>query len=154
MLTYKPLHDRAVVSFTGAVDWPSTCNLVDFGDALAPGRLRPVSARRTVPHLMSASTWSLEADLAARAAVSMPLTNTATKLVFRSTDPKTMEPLHALCPQHPGLDAVTRVRPVTTLAPGECYALLPDGRFERRRLDPFEAGAGRAQGRQESTARA
>ena len=78
------------------------------------------------------------------AAVSMLLTNTATKLVFRSTDPKTMEPLHALCPHHPGLDAVTRVRPLTTLAPGECYALLADGRFERRRLEPFEATAARA----------
>ena len=87
------------------------------------------------------------------AAVSMLLTNTATKLVFRSTDPKTMEPLHALCPQLPGLDAVTRVRPLTTLAPGECYALLPDGRFERRRLEPFEAGAGRAQGRRADAAR-
>ena len=87
------------------------------------------------------------------AAVSMLLTNTATKLVFRSTDPKTMEPLHALCPHHPGLDAVTRVRPLSTLAPGECYALLADGRFERRRLEPFEADAGRAQGRRASAAR-
>ena len=88
------------------------------------------------------------------AAVSMVLTNTATKLVFRSTDPKTMEPLHALCPSPPGLDPVTRARPLTTLAPGECYALLPDGRFERRRLDPFEAGAGRARDRRAGAARA
>ena len=88
------------------------------------------------------------------AAVAMLLTNTATKLVFRSTDPKTMEHLHALCPHHPGLDAVTRVRPPTTLAPGECYALLPDGRFERRRLDPFEARAERARDRRASAARA
>ena len=87
------------------------------------------------------------------AAVSMLLTNTATKLVFRSTDPQTMAPLDALCPRHPGLDAVTRVRPLTTLAPGECYALLPDGRFERRRLDPYEAGAGRARDRQASATR-
>ena len=87
------------------------------------------------------------------AAVSMLMTNTATKLVFRSTDPKTLQPLHEWCPHHPGLDAVTRVRPPTTLAPGECYALLPDGRFERRRLEPFETGAGRAQGRQASAAR-
>ena len=88
------------------------------------------------------------------AAVAMVLTNTATKLVFRSTDPKTMEPLHALCPSPPGLDPVTRARPLTTLAPGECYALLPDGRFERRRLDPFEAGAGRARDRRAGAARA
>ena len=87
------------------------------------------------------------------AAVSMLMTNTATKLVFRSTDPKTLQPLHEWCPHHPGLDAVTRVRPPTTLAPGECYALLPDGRFERRRLEPFETGAGRARDRQASPAR-
>ena len=87
------------------------------------------------------------------AAVSMLMTNTATKLVFRSTDPKTLQPLHEWCPHHPGLDAVTRVRPPTTLAPGECYALLPDGRFERRRLEPFEAGAGRVRGRQACAAR-
>ena len=88
------------------------------------------------------------------AAASMLVTNTATKLVFRSTDPKTMDPLHALCPRHPGLDAVTLVRPLTTLAPGECYALLPDGRFERRRLDPFEAGGERARGPRAAAARA
>ena len=87
------------------------------------------------------------------AAVSMLMTNTATKLVFRSTDPKTLQPLHEWCPHHPGLDAVTRVRPPTTLAPGECYALLPDGRFERRRLEPFETPAERARDRQASAAR-
>ena len=87
------------------------------------------------------------------AAVSMLMTNTATKLVFRSTDPKTLQPLHEWCPHHPGLDAVTRVRPPTTLAPGECYALLPDGRFERRRLAPFETGAGPVRGRQACAAR-
>ena len=87
------------------------------------------------------------------AAVSMLMTNTATKLVFRSTDTKTLQPLHEWCPHHPGLDAVTRVRPPTTLAPGECYALLPDGRFERRRLEPFEASAGRVRGRQACAAR-
>ena len=87
------------------------------------------------------------------AAVSMLMTNTATKLVFRSTDTKTLQPLHEWCPHHPGLDAVTRVRPPTTLAPGECYALLPDGRFERRRLEPFETPAERARDRQASPAR-
>ena len=87
------------------------------------------------------------------AAVSMLMTNTATKLVFRSTDTKTLQPLHEWCPHHPGLDAVTRVRPPTTLAPGECYALLPDGRFERRRLEPFETPAERVRDRQACAAR-
>ena len=34
MLTFKSLHDRAVVSFTGEVDWSSVCGLVDLVDTL------------------------------------------------------------------------------------------------------------------------
>ena len=34
MLTYKSLHDRAVVSFTGEVDWTSVCQLVEVVDTL------------------------------------------------------------------------------------------------------------------------
>ena len=103
-----------------------------------------------IEHALAAGAGSSTRN---EAAVSMLMTNTATKLVFRSTDPKTLQPLHEWCPHHPGLDAVTRVRPPTTLAPGECYALLPDGRFERRRLEPFETGAERARDRQASPAR-
>ena len=103
-----------------------------------------------IEHALAAGAGSSTRN---EAAVSMLMTNTATKLVFRSTDPKTLQPLHEWCPHHPGLDAVTRVRPPTTLAPGECYALLPDGRFERRRLEPFETPAERARDRQASAAR-
>ena len=103
-----------------------------------------------IEHALAAGAGSSTRN---EAAVSMLMTNTATKLVFRSTDPKTLQPLHEWCPHHPGLDAVTRVRPPTTLAPGECYALLPDGRFERRRLEPFETPAGRVRDRQASPAR-
>ena len=103
-----------------------------------------------IEHALAAGAGSSTRN---EAAVSMLMTNTATKLVFRSTDTKTLQPLHEWCPHHPGLDAVTRVRPPTTLAPGECYALLPDGRFERRRLEPFGTPAGRARDRQASPAR-
>ena len=103
-----------------------------------------------IEHALAAGAGSSTRN---EAAVSMLMTNTATKLVFRSTDPKTLQPLHEWCPHHPGLDAVTRVRPPTTLAPGECYALLPDGRFERRRLEPFETPAERARDRQACAAR-
>ena len=103
-----------------------------------------------IEHALAAGAGSSTRN---EAAVSMLMTNTATKLVFRSTDPKTLQPLHEWCPHHPGLDAVTRVRPPTTLAPGECYALLPDGRFERRRLEPFETPVERARGRQACAAR-
>ena len=34
------------------------------------------------------------------------------------------------------LARVTEVRPLSSLAPGECYAVLADGRFARRQLDP------------------
>ena len=74
----------------------------------------------------------------------MPVTNTAVKLVLRGTDPKTLQPLHERCPYRPGLDAVTRARPPAAPAPGECCALLPDGRFERCPLEPFEACAARS----------
>ena len=36
---------------------------------------------------------------------------------------------------------VVHLRPPSALLPGECYAALADGRFERRRLDPY-GGAG------------
>ena len=70
--------------------------------------------------------------------VSMLWVNAANKLFFRSSDVRTADRLDALCPRVPGLSSLTRVRPVSTLATGEVYALLADGRFERRQLEPFE----------------
>ena len=76
-----------------------------------------------------------------RAAVDILWTNCAGKLFFRSTDPKTAGRVDDLSPYRPGLAGVTRVRPLSTLAPGECYAAMADGRFERRQLAPFAAAA-------------
>ena len=76
-----------------------------------------------------------------RAAVEIVWTNCASKLFFRSTDPKTSSRVDDLSPFRPGLAGVTRVRPLSTLAPGECYAALADGRFERRQLAPFVEAA-------------
>ena len=70
-------------------------------------------------------------------AVSILWNNTASKLIFRSTDPHTAERVSELSPLRPGIAGVTRVRPVSALATGECYAILANGRFERRRLHPF-----------------
>ena len=81
------------------------------------------------------------------AAVDILCTNTATKIAFRSTDPEVASRVSELSPHRPGLPGVVRVRPVSTLGPGECYASLADGRFERRQLghfgadEPDEAGA-------------
>ena len=88
----------------------------------------------SIEHALAHGAGNAVAD---RAALSILWNNTASKLVFRSTDPATAERIAELCPYRPGLAAVTRVRPVSTLAPGECYAVLADGRFERRQLRPF-----------------
>ena len=96
--------------------------------------------------LASQSVASLEHALAHgggsyrqdESAVEILWNNTASKLVFRSTDPKTASRIDDLCPYRPGLAGVVRVRPVSTLGTGECYAALADGRFERRQLEPFD----------------
>ena len=72
-----------------------------------------------------------------RSAVSVLLSNTATKFFFRNTDPHTAERVGELSPYRPGLAGVVRVRPVSTLAAGEAYIALSDGRFERPQLQPF-----------------
>ena len=63
--------------------------------------------------------------------------NTASKFFFRSTDHDTAAALSTLCPVQPGLPCLTEMRPITNLVPGECYAALADGRFERHQLDRF-----------------
>ena len=72
-------------------------------------------------------------------AVEMLLANTATKLFFRSTDGMAQRYVGSLCPLTPGRPSVADVRPLSTLRPGECYAVLADGRLERRRLTAFAA---------------
>ena len=71
-----------------------------------------------------------------RAALSMLWNTAGSKLFFRSTDPRTADRVDDVCPTYPGLTRVTLVRPLASLAPGECYAALADGRFERRQLEP------------------
>ena len=71
------------------------------------------------------------------AAIDVLWNNAATKLVFRTTDERTAQRVGALSPHRPGMAGVVRVRPPSTLAPGEAYAVLADGRFERRQLAPF-----------------
>ena len=79
---------------------------------------------------------------AAQPAVDMLVTNTATKLVFRSTDPEVRGYLDQLCPLDAAGRRVTEARPPSTLEVGECYAVTADGRFERRQLEPFSPPAG------------
>ena len=71
------------------------------------------------------------------AAVEVLWNNAASKLVFRTTDEHTAKRMEALSPHRPGMAGVVRVRPPATLAPGEAYAVLADGRFERHQLTAF-----------------
>ena len=81
-----------------------------------------------------------------KAALEILLNNTANKFFFRSTDQALQAFLDRLCPPAPGFGPLTQVRPPSTLQPGECYASLSDGRFERRQLLPFKSGKSAAAG--------
>ena len=70
-------------------------------------------------------------------AVKMLLTNTGSKLFFRTTEHETRGLLDSIGPGA-GPNRVTTLRPPSTLRPGECYASLPDGRFERRQLKQLD----------------
>ena len=61
-------------------------------------------------------------------AVSILLNNVGTKIFFRTTDEGTMRRIRPLCPSQPGFPTAVDVRPPSTLAPGQCYAALPDER--------------------------
>ena len=87
----------------------------------------------SVEHALSHRGGSDRQD---RAGLSVVWNNTGSKYVFRSTDPLTSARVDDACPASPGLDRLIALRPLASLAPGECYAALADGRFERRQLDP------------------
>ena len=88
------------------------------------------------------------------AAVSIILNNAGAKLFFRTTDPDTKGLIAKLCPEPTDGPKVVDLRPPSTLLPGECYAALADGRFERRRLEAFDAArAGRRMGPEPKPAR-
>ena len=90
----------------------------------------------SMEHALAESTGNSDKN---RAAVSILLNNTANKLFFRSTDRELKWHMSDLCPSVPGLGQVTSVRPPSTLKPGECYASLANGRFERCQLRLFDA---------------
>ena len=89
----------------------------------------------SIKHALSVNDWRGAAtnDMA----VKMLCCNTATKFYFHTTETDTVRELAALCPVHPGLPSLVDTRPLATLAQGECYAVLTDGRIERHQLDRF-----------------
>ena len=57
-----------------------------------------------------------------------------TKVLLRSTDPRTQKLARRLAPRRPGLRDLLGVRPLAGLGPHESYISRLDGRVERRRL--------------------
>ena len=108
----------------------------NFVDACRSYGVFCVLACQSVSSIENAFAHSGGTEVQDTTAVSILWNNTATKFFFRSTDPRTASRVEELCPYRPGLAPLTQVRPLSTLSPGECYALLADGRFERRQLDP------------------
>ena len=73
-------------------------------------------------------------------AVEVLLTNTATKLFFRTSEGASLDRIDRLSPLAFNGMGLSRMRPPAEMAPGECYAALADGRFERRQLDILPGG--------------
>ena len=97
-----------------------------------------VIACQSVANLQYALSEFERDDSKRRSAIDIICNNTATKLFFRNSDKDTSERLDTICPAMPGGEIVTRVRPLSTLGAGECYASFPDGRFVRVQLDEFD----------------
>lgn len=73
-----------------------------------------------------------------RSSLEIVLTNTGTKLAFRTTDERTSSRVQELAPYRPGHPPIVRVRPLSGLSVGACYAFLPDGSFRLAQLAPFD----------------
>ena len=65
-----------------------------------------------------------------------------TKLLLRSTDPRSQELVRGLASCRANLPHVLDVRPLCGLAPDSSYVSRPDGRFERRRLASWNGAEG------------
>ena len=111
-----------------------------FFDTCRSFRATCVVAYQSVASLEHALSHGGGGERRDDAAVNMLWTNTASKMVFRTTDGATATRLESLCPERRGLVDVVRARPPSTVAVGECYAALADGRFERRQLEPLVLG--------------
>jgi hypothetical protein len=83
-----------------------------------------------------ASLRYLMSNEAGLAAIKIMMVNTGTKLFFRTTDADTAESLTTMlpAPAREGKLHLVRVRPPTTLRPGECYYLQASGRSGRGQI--------------------
>lgn len=88
---------------------------------------------------VSSLRYALDEASASESAVDLLIANTATKLVFRSTEEGVLKLVERLCSDRAALMPFVKIRPPSTLHVGECYAALSDGRSERRQLAPYMA---------------
>ena len=80
----------------------------------------------------------LERDASKRdSAIDIICNNTGTKMFFRTTDEETSRRARTISPILSDGTSLLASRPLSTLRTGECYASLPDGRFERTQLDAY-----------------
>ena len=107
-------------------------SFLDRARSFGAGCLVATQAVSSVTHSLSVAR-----EPAVATAVKLLLVNTGTKMVFRSTEPDVRNLLDSVSPGT-GPNRVTALRPPSSLRPGECYASLPDGRFERRQLKPLD----------------
>lgn len=72
-------------------------------------------------------------DRSTGAAVDVLLANFGTTLIFRSSDPSTIQRLRSLIPDPflPGRPHILSARPLSALSPGECFAVRGDGHWGR-----------------------
>ena len=118
-----------------ARDFERYASAVDrrFLDAAQRARAFAVLASRSV----SAIEVELPDIPGGEALVAHVWSGGGTKLLLRSTVPRTQELARGLASIRPGLPHVLNARPLSGLGPDECYLSAPDGRFERRQLLPW-----------------
>lgn len=102
-----------------------------FLDACRAYRVNVVMATQSIASLRYAIGTGPRGD----AALDILCTNTPTKFVMRSTDPRTQQMLEALLPHadYPGERHVAVERPPSGLKPGEAYWMWADGSWGRSR---------------------
>ena len=122
--TFRTHPDHAVVLFDDELTWPAATDLVDIVDLMTDGYFyrrieiviaSPGGLTAVLDHYLTAlQRWRAAGVWITTRVVSRA--QSAAALVLSISD--------------------ERIRPLSTLAPGECYAALADGRFERRQLEP------------------
>ena len=113
-----------------------TSDPVSFVDSCRSYGVFCVLACQSMASIEHALSHGGGSEVSDRTAASILANNMGSKFYFRSTDRRTAAHVEDLCPYRPGLASLPQVRPISTLAPGECYVSLSDGRFERRQLEP------------------